>query len=301
MTAKTDMTIPPELDLFVHTARRLSAGLKSMVFPDDRGIAVSTEASRFATLVAASIDALAQPPGKDLPVGSVTELAAQIAPAVHAFAELTDGFCRDAAAGVAVLPHQNDLEIGMELLSQSPEQVMGLGRLIASRPWVGRDRTTYAECLSDLGVPAEAIDYGGPGTIKILILIILVLIIRTRPDLSVTLIAVIIVVLRIDDAGQGDGKKCPCYKNGDGDGGGGNGGGGDGQTKCGDIFHVTAIGDDPNPVDSIGKARKNAMALAAFVCPRTCPPRLIFIGPLRTVKQADGTFRTTGKYQFRCT
>lgn len=299
MTSKTDMTIPPEFDLFVRSARRFSAGLNSMVFPDDRGVAVSTEAWRFSTLVAAAVDALAQPPGKDMPVGSVTELAKQAAPAVHAFAELTDGFCRDAAAGVAVLPHQNDLEIGMELLSQSPEQVTDLGRLIASRPWAGRDRTTYAECLADLGVPAEAIDYGGPGTIKILILIILVLIIRTRPDLSVTLIAVIVVVLRIDDAGQGDGKKCPCYK--DGDGGGGDGGGGDGQTKCGDIFTVTAIGDDPNPVDSIGKARKNAMALAAFACPRKCPPRLIFIGRLRTVKQADGTFRTTGKYQFRCT
>ncbi|MDU9004914.1 hypothetical protein [Sedimentitalea todarodis] len=274
------------------------------MFPYDRGVAVSTEALRLSALIAASVDALAQPPVKDVPVGSVTELAKQVAPAIHAFADLTDGFCRDAAAGVAVLPHQNDLEIGMELLSQPPEQVAELGRLIASRPWVGRDRTTYAECLSDLGVPIEAIDYGGPGTIKILILIILVLIIRTRPDLSATLIAVIIVVLRIDDAAQGDGKKCPCYKNGDGDGagnGGGNGGGGDGQTNCGDIFTVTAIGDDPNPVDSIGKARQNAMALAAFACPRNCPPRLIFIGRLRTVKQADGTFRTTGTYQFRCT
>ena len=64
-----------------------------------------------------------------------------------------------------------------------------------------RPRTTDAECLSGLGVPSEAIDSGGPGTIKILI--ILVLIIRTRPDLSVTLIAVIVVVLRTDDAGQG--------------------------------------------------------------------------------------------------
>lgn len=299
MTSKTDMTIPHEFILFADTARRFSAGLKSMLYPDDRGVVLSTEASRFSTLIASSVEALAQPPGKDVPVGSVADLAEQVAPAVHAFAELTEGFRRDAAAGVAVLPHQNDLEIGMELLSQSPEQVMELGRLIASRPWAGEDRTTYAECLADLGVPAEAIDYGGPGTIKILILIVLVLIVRTRPDLSVTVIALFVVLLRIDDAGQGDDKKCPCYKNGDG--GGDGGGNGEGRPDCGDDFAVTAIGDDPNPVDSIGKARMNAMALATFACPQRCPPRLIFIGRLRTVRQADGTFRTTGEYRFRCT
>ncbi|WP_424985844.1 hypothetical protein [Microbulbifer sp. S227A] len=296
MTSKTDETVPAEIEFFAKTARRFSHAVQSMVFADDRGVALAAEATRFAALTTAMVDALARAPGKEMPAGSMRDLVQGAAPAIHAFAELTDGFCRDAAAGVAVLPHQNDLEIGMELLDQSPEQVVNLGRLIASRPWAGPDRTTYAECLSDLGVPTEAIDYGGAGTIKILILIILVLILRTRPDMSVTLVAIIVVLLRIDEAGQGDGKKCPCYKDGDGDGGGG-----DGKTRCGDIFSVTAIGDDPTPVGAIGKARQNAMALAGFVCPRNCPPRLIFIGRLRTVRQADGTFRTTGRYRFRCT
>lgn len=160
--------------------------------------------------------------------------------------------------------------------------------MICQRPWAdpGPARSTLAECLANIGVPPAALDYGGPATIKILILII-----RTRPDLAVTLIAMIVVLLRIDDAGNGK-QKPPCPKPGDD---------GDGKTDCGDTFFVTAIGDDPNPVDSIGKARKNAMALADFICPRHCPPRLIFIGRLRTVRQADGTFRTTGRYQFRCT
>lgn len=308
MTTKQDIPIPQVFDDLARHAGQFADGVQRLRLSDDRGAVVSTEAQRFATLVRGAVDAMARPPAKGVGTGSVDQLAHDIAPAVETLGHMIEGFRRDAAADLAVLPDQNDLEIGMNLLAQAPEEVLRLVQLTAAQPWAhpSHERTDLRQCLVNAGVPVEQIDNGGPGTIKILFVAIIVLLIRTRPDMASTLIVLIVVVFRIDDGANGPKKKyCPCPGGQDGDGGGddgGSGGGGGGApVKCGDVVTVEAFGDAAQPAESALQAFRNGAAQAAERCPKQCPPKVVDVQTGPAMPLGNGQFRTKGTYLFRCT
>lgn len=115
MTSKTHPPVPAEFQALARHCDQFSQAVQSLVYADDRGTVLAAEATRFARLSGAAVQALARPPTKGMPVGSLPELARDIGPAIDLLGDLIAGFRRNSAAGVAVLPHQNDLQIGMEL------------------------------------------------------------------------------------------------------------------------------------------------------------------------------------------
>ena len=312
MSKKTGSSLPSEFGDLVAAAGAFSAGARAMTFPDGRGVAVLTEAARFATLVGATVEGLARPPVKFEALMSPEDLAKRIGPAVDSLTCMAEEFRVEAAAGRMALPPMNDLEIGMTLMEQAPEDLFRLAHLIAAEYEGGgvETRRELASCLGAAGVPVETLGLQIPILLKLLFVILLILIAIFFPDLILEVLSALIALLRADLGGQG-GKGGYPYKYGGGDGGDGDGdGGGDGGGKkkkkggeitCGSIFERISIAVGKTQVDAIGTARRNAQIVANTLCPARCPARLIFISPFKITKQANGLIRVEATYRFRCT